>query len=169
MENVKSVSSPQASPKVEASDRPKQAQHLPTCRKVQNRNSRVHQGLSDSRGMGVVDRHVRGLSSHPYPPKLKVVPTVLPQFTGVPVHLPPFQPSHSPTGLYSDCKGSEADGPHTGRQTSPKPGRLAYQAPFSEGSTQVNTDTVPDTVFRVDNKSREVRTQTYSGVFIRGL
>ena len=30
------VSSSQASPKVEASDRPKQAQHLPTCRKVQN-------------------------------------------------------------------------------------------------------------------------------------
>ena len=40
------ASSPQASPKVEASDRPKQAQHLPTCRKVHNGNSRVHQGLS---------------------------------------------------------------------------------------------------------------------------
>ena len=52
------VSSPLASPKVEDSDRPKQAQHLSTCRKVQNGNSRVHQGLSDSRGMGVVDRSV---------------------------------------------------------------------------------------------------------------
>ena len=30
------VSSPQASPKVEASNRPKQTQHLPTCRRVQN-------------------------------------------------------------------------------------------------------------------------------------
>ena len=30
------VSCTQASPTVEASDRPKQAQHLPTCRKVQN-------------------------------------------------------------------------------------------------------------------------------------
>ena len=63
------VSSPQASPKVEASDRPKQAQHLPTCRKVQNGNSRVHHGLSDSRGMGVVDRLIRHLPSHPDPPK----------------------------------------------------------------------------------------------------
>ena len=62
------VSSPQASPKVEAGDRPKQAQHLPTCRKVQNGNSRVHQGLSDSRGMGVVDRPMRHLHSHPHPP-----------------------------------------------------------------------------------------------------
>ena len=36
------VSSTQASPKVEASNRPKQAQHLPTCRKVQNGNTRVY-------------------------------------------------------------------------------------------------------------------------------
>ena len=108
------VSSPQASPKVEASDRPKQAQHLSTCRKVQNRNSRIHRGHSYSRGMGVVDRPTRRLLSHPQPPKLKEIPKVLPQFTGVPVHLPPFQPSHGPTGLYNDCKGSEADGPDKG-------------------------------------------------------
>ena len=83
------VSSPQASPKVEASDRPKQAQRLPTCRKVQNGNTRVHQGLSDSRGMGVVDR-LRCLPSHPHPPKLKEVPKVLPevfQFTSLPFRL----------------------------------------------------------------------------------
>ena len=66
------VSSPQASPKVEASDTPQHAQHLPTYRKVQNGNSRVHQSLCDSRGMGVVDRPVRHLSSHPHPQKLKM-------------------------------------------------------------------------------------------------
>ena len=37
------VSSTQASPKVEASHRPQQAQHFSTHRKVQNGNSRVHQ------------------------------------------------------------------------------------------------------------------------------
>ena len=73
--------------------------------------------------MGVFDRPVGQLSSHP--PKLKEVPTVLPQFTGVSVHLPPFRPSYVPTGLYNDSKGSEADGPHKGSQTSPIPGRLA--------------------------------------------
>ena len=43
VENAKSLgfysrlfSSPQASPKVEANDRPKQAQYLSICRKVQN-------------------------------------------------------------------------------------------------------------------------------------
>ena len=61
-------------PKVEASDRLKQAQPFPTC---SNGNSRVHQGLSDSRGMGFFDRPVGHLSSHPHPPKLKEIPTVL--------------------------------------------------------------------------------------------
>ena len=52
------VSCTQASPKVEANNRPKQAQHLPTCRKAQNGNTRIHQGFSDSRGMGVVYLHI---------------------------------------------------------------------------------------------------------------
>ena len=108
------ASSPQASPKVEASNGPKQAQHLLTCRKVQNGNTRVHQDLSDSRGMGVVDRPIRCLPSHPFQPKLKEVPKVLPQVTGVSVHLPSLRASHGPSGLYNDCKRSEADGPVKG-------------------------------------------------------
>ena len=72
--------------------------------------------------MGVVDRLIRRLPSHPHPSKLKEVTTVLPQITGVPVELPSFQTGNSPTGLYSACKGSEVDGPHRGHQASPVPG-----------------------------------------------
>ena len=90
------VSSPQASPKVEASNRLKQAQHFSIRTKFQNGNSRVHQDLPDSRGMGIVDRPVGHLPTYPHPPKLKEIPKVLPQVTGVPVHLPPFGTSHSP-------------------------------------------------------------------------
>ena len=86
----------QVSPMVEASHRLKQAQHFSTCRKVQNGNSRVHQDLPNSRGMGIVDRPLRRLPSHPHPPKLKEIPKVLPPVAGVPVHLPPFRTSHSP-------------------------------------------------------------------------
>ena len=81
---------------MEASHRLKQAQHFSTCRKVQNGNSRVHQDLPDSRGMGIVDRPITRLPSHPHPSKLKEIPKVLPQVAGVPVHLPPFRTSHSP-------------------------------------------------------------------------
>ena len=75
------VSSSQASPKVEASNKLKQAQHFSTHRKVQNGNSRVHQDLPDSRGMGIVNRPIGHLPSHPHPPKLKEIPKVLPQVT----------------------------------------------------------------------------------------
>ena len=98
------VSSPQTSPKVEAGNRIKQAQHFSTRRKVQNGNSRVHQDLPDSRGMGIVDRSVGHLPSHPHPPKLKEIPKVLPQVSGVPVHFPPLRTGHSPPGLYNDVK-----------------------------------------------------------------
>ena len=88
--------STQASPKVEVSHRPKQAQHFSTHRKVQNGNFRVHQDLPDSRGMGIINRPVRRLPSIPHPSKLQEIPIVLPQVTGVSVHLPPFRTSHSP-------------------------------------------------------------------------
>ena len=114
------VSCSQASPKVEASNRSKRAQKLPTCRKVQNGNTRVHQGLSDSRGMGVIDRPTRRIPSHPHPLKLKEVPKVLHrsqvfQFTSL-------WTSHGPQVFTMVVKRGEADGPVKGNQTSPVPG-----------------------------------------------
>ena len=164
------VPSTQASPKVEASHRPKQAQHFSTRRKVQNGNSRVHQDLPDSRGMGIVDRSVGHLPSHPHPSKLKEIPKVLLQVSGVPVHLPPIRTSHSPPGLYNDCKGSEANGPLQRTQTSPIPGRLNDQVPVSGGSPSEHSGGGrPNPLLGLDNKSGKIRTETYSGVFVRGL
>ena len=90
------VSCTQASPEVEASNRPKQAQHFSTRRKVQNGNSRVHQDLPDSRGMGIVDRSIGRLPSHSHSSTLKEVPKVLPQVLGVPVHFPPLRRATAP-------------------------------------------------------------------------
>ena len=164
------VPSTQASPKMEASHRPKQAQHFSTCRKVQNGNSRVHQDLPDSRGVGIVDRAVGRLPTHPHPPKLKEIPKVLLQVSGVPVHLTPIRTSHSPPGLYNDCKGSETNGPLQRTQNSPIPGRLADQVPVSGGSPSEHSGGGrPNPVLGVDNKSGKIRTETYSGVFVRGL
>ena len=164
------VSSTQASPKVEASNRLKHAQHFCTRSKVQNGNSRVHQDLPGSRGMGIIARSIRRLPSHPYPSKLKEIPKVLPQVAGVPVHLPPFRTSHSPAGLYNDRKGSEANGPLKRTQTSPIPGRLADQVPVSGGSNSEHSGSGrSNPVLGLDNKSGKIRTETYSNVFVRGL
>ena len=120
--------------------------------------------------MGVVERPIRCLPSRPHPPKLKEVPKVLPQVTGVPVHLPSLRTSHGPSGLYNDCKRNEAVGPHKGNQTLPIAGRLAYQGPVSGRSTSEYSDSGrSDPALRVDKKSGEIRTKTYSIVFVHGL
>ena len=88
----------------------------------------------------------------------------------VPVHLPPVRAGHSPPGLYNDCKGSETNGPLKRTQNSPIPGRLADQVPVSGGSPSEHTGSGrPNPVLGVDNKSGKIRTETYSGVFVRGL
>ena len=136
---------------MKASNRLKQAQHF----SIQNGYSRVHQNLPDFGGMGVVNSPIRHLPSHPHPPKLKEVPKVLPQITGVSDHLSSIQTGHSPSGLYNDCKGSEANDPREGTWTSPIPGRLADQVPVSERSPSEHSGRGrPNPVLRVDNKSK---------------
>ena len=156
---------------MEASHRLKQAQHFSTRRKVQNGNSRVHQDLPDSRGVGIVDRSVGRLPAHPHPPKLKEIPKVLLQGSGVPVHLPPFRAGHSPPGLYNDRKGSETNGPlkEDSEFTNYLDDWLIRSQ--SQEEAQVNTQGSgrPNSVLGVDNKSGKIRTETYSGVFVRGL
>ena len=94
----------------------------------------------------------------------------MPQVKGVPVYLPSFRTSHSPPGLYNDCKGSEANGPLQRSQTSPIPGRLADQVPVSGGSPSEHSGSGrSNPVLGVDNKSGKIRTKTHSGVFVRGL
>ena len=103
--------------------------------------------------MGIVDRRIRRLPSHPHPSQLKEIPKVLLQVPGVPVHLPPIRTSHSPPDLYNDCKVSEANGPLQRTQTSPIPGRLADQVPVSGGSPSEHLDSGrPNPVLRLDNK-----------------
>ena len=118
--------------------------------------------------MGIIDRPIRCLPSHPHPSKLKEIPKVLLQVTGVPVHLPPIQTSHSPLGLYNDCKGSEANGPLLRTQTSPIPGRLADQVSVSGGSPSEHSGSGrPNRVLGVDNKSEKSElkpTQVFSFV-----
>ena len=120
--------------------------------------------------MGIVDRPIGRLPSHPHPPKIKEVSQILPQVAGVSVHLPSFWTGHSPPSLYNDRKGSEAHGPLQRTQTSPIPGRLADQVPVSGGSPSEQTGSGrSNSVLGVDHKPGKIRTESYSGVFVCGL
>ena len=108
--------------------------------------------------MGIVNIAIGHLPSHPHPPKLKEIPKVLPQVTGVPVHLPSFWISHSLPGLYNDCKGSEANGPLQRTQTSP--GRLVDQVPVTGRSPSEHSGSGrPNPVLGVDNKSGKIASE----------
>ena len=155
---------------MEASNRPKQAQYFSTRRDVQDGNSRIHQDLPDSRGMGSVDRSVGCLPSHPHPSSLKEIPKILPQVSGVPVHLPTFRTGHSPPGLYHDRKGGEAHGPLPRAQTPPIPGRLTDQVSIPGGSPSEHSGSGrSNPVLGMDHQSTKIRTESHSGVFVRGL
>ena len=161
------VPSTQASPKVEASHRLKQAQHFSTCRKVQNGNPGVHQDFPGPRGVGIIDRPVGRIPSHPHPSKLKEVPKVLLQGPGVPVHLPTFRTGHSPPGLYDDRKGSETNGPLKRTQNSPIPGQLADQVPVPGGISKGHTGSGrPNPILGLDNQPGKIRTETYLFSFV---
>ena len=118
----------------------------------------------------IVNRPIGRLPSHPHPPKLKEVSQILPQVSGVPVHLPSFRTGHSAPGLYNDRKGSQAHGPLQRTQTSPIPGRLADQVPVSGGSPSEHTGSGrSNSVLGVDHKPGKIRTESNSGFFVHGL
>ena len=87
------------------------------------------------------------------------------QFTSL-----PFRLATAPPGLYDDRKGSETNGPLTRTQNSPIPGQLADQVPVSGGISKGHTGSGrPNPILGLDNQPGKIRTETYSGVFVRGL
>ena len=120
--------------------------------------------------MGIVNRSIGRLPSHPHPFPFKEIPKILPQVSGVPIHLPSIRTGHSPPGLYHDCKGVQAHGPLLKTQTPPILGRLADQVSVSGGSPSEHSGSGrSNPVFGMDHQSGKIRTESYSGVFVRGL
>ena len=114
----------QASPNVEACDRPKQTEHPPISRKFQIETSEsIMASLIPGEWVSSIylsDAYLH-IPIHANSRKY-LESTFFPKFSSVPVLLPFYQPSHGPTSLYNDCKGNKADGPQKGSQTSPIPG-----------------------------------------------
>ena len=74
--------------------------------------------------MGIVDRSIGRLPSHPHPSSLKEIPKILPQVSGVSVHLPTFRTGQKEVKLMALSRS----------QTPPIPGRLADQVSVTGGS-----------------------------------
>ena len=118
--------------------------------------------------MGIVDRPIARLPSHPHPPKLKEIPKVLPQvfqFTSL-----PFGLATAPQVFTMIVKEVKLMALSRGVRLHQYLGRLADQVPVSGRSPSEHSGSCrPNPVLGVDHKSGKIRTETYSGVFVRGL
>ena len=130
------VFSPQASPKVETSDRP---------------------GSWKGRGNQYIQL-VKVLCCK-LPTNGKQLPAFpLEAVPGTELRPQRWEASVTDLGLYNDCKGSEADGPDKGNQTSPIPRRLAYQGPVSERSPSEHSESgKPDTGWIINQEKSELK------------
>ena len=109
------------------------------------------------------------LPSHPHPPKLKEVPKVLPQVTRVPVHLPSLRASHGPQVFTMIVKEVKLMALTRGVRLHQYLDDWLIRAQYQEA--QLNTQTVVDLTQSLGwiIKSGEIRTKTYSSVFVHGL
>ena len=92
----------------------------------------------------------------------------MPQVTGVPVHIP-FRLATAPQVFTMIVKEVKLMALTRGIRLHQYLDDWLIRAQSQE-EAQVNTQTVeePDSVLRVDNKSGEIRTKTYSSVFVCG-
>ena len=142
---------------MEASHRPQQAQHLPIGRKVQNETpGSIRASLIPGEWVSSIDLSDAYLYISLHPASRKYLRFIhssqVFQFTSLPL----FQPSHSPTNFYNDCKGNKANGPHKGSQTLLITGRLAHLGPVSGGGISEHLDHGgPNTHLRLDKMNQE--------------
>ena len=146
------------------------AQYFSTCRKVQNGNSRVHQDLPDSRGMGIIDRPIRCLPSHPHHPNSRkylrfCYRSQVFQFTSL-----PFGLATAPQVFTMIVKEVKLMALSRGLKLHQYLDDWLIRSQSQE-KAQVNTEGVVDLTqsLGLDNKSGKIRTETYLGVFVRGL
>ena len=151
------VSSTQASPKVEASNRPKQAQYLLKGSIKMSIKKSIRTSLIPGKWVSSIDLSDAYLHIPIHPNSRKYLrfchKSQVFQFTSLPFGL---------------ATAPEADGPDKGNQTSPVPGRLAYQAQSQE-EAQVNTQTVVDLTQSLgwiinQEKSKLKRTKVFSSM-----
>ena len=125
------------------------------------------QDLPDSRGMGIVDRPIGRLPSHPHPPKLKEIPKVLPQvfqFTSL-----PFGLATAPQVFTMIVKEVKLMALSRGLRIHQYLEDWLIRSQSLGGPSEHSGSGRPDPVLGVDNKSGKIRTKANSGVFVCGL
>ena len=123
------ISGAKAQQQVEAHSRPQSAKFVRSDSLLQDGNSRDHQTLPSTRGVG----HFAGFQQHllSHSNKLKVVEvlTVPSQQSDISIHRSSFWPVDGSIGVYQGRQGSQVDGTGAGYSNPPVPRRLVSESP----------------------------------------
>ena len=115
------ISGSKAQQQMETHTRPKSTELVPSISLLQDGNSRDHQALPLTRGVGHLAGFQRRLFSYPDQSKVAEVPKVPSQQPILPIHLPSFRPVDGSIGVHQGRQGGQAKGTSSGYPNPPVP------------------------------------------------
>ena len=124
------VSGAKAQQQVEAHSRSQSTELLPSTILLQDGNSRDHQTLPSTRGVGHLAGFQQPLLSYSDKSKVAEVLKIPSQQSNLSVHCSSFWPVTRSVGVHKGRQGSQADGTGTGYSNPPVPRRLVTQSPL---------------------------------------
>ena len=149
---------------MEAHIRPKQAKSLSQGREIQNGDTRNHQDIPPTRGVGHLNRFQGRLLPYPNTGIVQEISKISCPGSDIPIQSTAFRSVHSTLGVHCSSKEGDTDGHTQGYKNPPVPRRLvgesqvppslspAYQGPGENVSRP-----------RLAGKFREIRTRIQAG------
>ena len=124
------ISGSKAQQQMATHTRPKSTKLVPSISLLQDGNSRDHQALPSTRGVGHLAGFQQCLFSYPDQSKVAEVPKVPSQQPILPIHLPSFRPVNGSIGVHQGRQGGQANGTSSGYPNPPVPRRLVSESPL---------------------------------------
>ena len=149
---------------------PKQLEHLPKHRVVQNGDPRDNKDLPTDRGVGHIHRLQRRILPHTYSQSVQEVHAFSPPGSVLPVESLTLWPLHSSHGVHSGGQRDQTDGLTEGYKNPPVPQRLVGKSHIPPNLSPSYTNlgrSLSET--RLAGEQGEVRTGSKTGFQIRRL
>ena len=155
---------------MEANTGSKQTKPFPQGGEIQNGDTRNHQNIPQTRGVGHLSRLQGCLLPHTNTGTIQEIPKISCPGPDLPIQGIAFWPVHSAHGVHCVSKGGETDGHTQGYKNPPVPRRLVgeSQIPRNLSPTHPNPNqNVPGP--RLAGEFREIRAGTQTGLRLCGL
>ena len=127
------IFSPKAQQQVETHTRFKQIESFPQGREIQNGDTRNHQNIPPTRGVGYLNRFQGRLLPYPYTGTVQEIPEISCPGSDIPIQSTALWSVHSTFGVHCNSKRGETDGHTQGYKNPPVPRRLVGESQIPPG------------------------------------